>query len=376
MQGAVKGKKRARFKHEIHRVEKQSKPLINLFNKFNNDWDMNSASGLAYNLISAVIPIVIALIAILGLTIGQLDSQTNAQLIAHIQQLLPASLHTNDIVSIALKSLSQRAGFLGIIALLTAIFGGSRLFISIEGYFDIIYRTAPRTFIRQNIMAILMMLAFLVLIPLMVFASSAPALLQSIASLPVLNQLPGFVQLTNNGFFVSLLGILTGLLIGWLLFEAIYMVVPNLKISFKHSWRGALIAAIALEAFMALFPFYITHFMGSYTGTAGFVLILLVFFYYFAVIMLFGAEVNAYFTLGVSPLPNNIAVVLRDAMNHPSMTTATATDPQVAEKTAATDPQVAEKATATDPQVAEKVAATDPQVAETPPTSEEPIYPM
>jgi YihY family inner membrane protein len=197
---------------------------------------------------------------------------------------------------------------------LAAIFGGSRLFVSIEGYFSIIYCTAPRSIIPQNIMAILMMLAFLVLIPLLVFASSAPALLHALALIPVINRIPGVVQLTNNVVILDLAGIFTGLVISWILFSIIYIVVPNEKLSFRHSWRGAVVAACGLEIFLVLFPFYITHFMGSYTGTAGFLLILLVFFYYFAVILLMGAEINAYFALHISPLPDNIAVVLRDAV--------------------------------------------------------------
>jgi YihY family inner membrane protein len=314
MQVSSGKKKRVSFRNVLENCMKVIRPLQDLFNKFNNDWDMNSASGLAYNLMTAMVPIVIALIAVFGFTVGNLNAQATSDLVARIQQIFPAAVNTTDIVGIALKSLHQRAGILGILAVLASIFGGSRLFVSIEGYFDIIYRTAPRNFLPQNVMAILMMLAFLVLIPLMVFASSAPALLASLATIPVINQIPGVVQVTKNAFFLGLVGIFTGLIISWILFEAIYIVVPNMRLSFRHSWRGALVAAIGLEAFLALFPFYTTHFMGSYTGTAGFVLILLVFFYYFAVILLVGAEINAYFALDIPPLPDNIAVVLRDAV--------------------------------------------------------------
>lgn len=308
------GKKRTVFRDILENIVRSTRPLQDLFKKFNNDWDMNAASGLAYNLMTAMVPVVIALIAVFGLTVGHLDEKATADLIAHIQQIFPATLHTSDIVGIALKSLSQRAGILGILAVLASIFGGSRLFVSIEGYFDIIYRTAPRSFLPQNVMAILMMLAFLVLIPLMIFASSAPALLQTLATIPVINQIPGIVDVTKNAFFLGFVGIFTSLVIGWILFEFIYIVVPNLRLSFRHSWRGAVVAVLCLEVFLVLFPFYTTHFMGSYTGTAGFVIILLVFFYYFAVILLLGAEINAYFALGIPPLPNNIAVVLRDAV--------------------------------------------------------------
>ena len=307
-------KKPSTFRTFLGTLIKDTRPLQDLFNKFNNDWDMNAAAGLAYNLMTAIVPIVIALVAVVGLTVGSLDPKATADLTARIQQLLPANLHAADVIGIALKSLRQRAGILGILAILASIFGGSRLFVSIEGYFDIIYRTAPRSFLPQNVMAILMMVAFLILIPLLLLASSMPALLQSLATIPVIDQIPGVAQVTRNAFFLGLISIVTGLVIGWILFEAIYIVVPNMRLSFRHSWRGAIVAAIALEAFLALFPFYTTHFMGSYTGTAGFVLILLVFFYYFAVILLIGAEINAYFSLGVPPLPNNIAVVLRDAV--------------------------------------------------------------
>jgi uncharacterized BrkB/YihY/UPF0761 family membrane protein len=62
-----------------------------------------------------------------------------------------------------------------------------------------------------------------------------------------------------------------------------------------------------LEIFLLLFPFYITHFMGSYTGEVGFLFILLLFFYCFAVILLIGAEVNAFFAAGVRALPDTLA---------------------------------------------------------------------
>lgn len=332
MQTSSTRNRRSGFRAFLTGFLKNARPLQDLFNKFNNDWNMSSASGLAYNLMTAMVPIVIALVAVFGLTVGNLDARATSDLIARIQQVFPGTGHATDIISIALKSLSQRAGILGILAVLAAFFGGSRLFISIEGYFDIIYRTAPRNFLAQNVMAILMMLAFLILIPLMAFASSVPALLQSLATMPVINQVPGVVQLTNNGFVLGLAGIFTSLLIGWLLFESIYIVVPNQRLSFRHSWRGAVVAAIGLEIFLALFPFYTTHFMGSYTGTAGFILILLVFYYYFAVILLIGAEINAYFALSVSPLPDNIAIVLRDATRPRIDTAGQRTEPAVDER--------------------------------------------
>src|SRR6266404_4714871 len=158
-------------------AKKDVKSLQAFFTKFNNDWVMNFATGLAFNLITAIFPILIAIIAIL-----------------------------------------------------LAIFGGSRLFVTMEGYFDIIYHTRPRDVIKQNVMAVGMLLVFIILVPLMVFASSIPALIQSLLRTTLVSQIPG------NGIIYGLIGIIAAVIISWILFEAIYLVVPNEHISIRHSW--------------------------------------------------------------------------------------------------------------------------------------------
>jgi hypothetical protein len=196
--------------------------------------------------------------------------------------------------------LARVRGPLSIIAVLVALFGGSRLFILIEGCFDLIYRVRPRTLIRQNIMAIGMLLLFIVLITIMVVASSGPALVISILQKTPLSTIPGI------GFIFSLGGILSSLLVSFVLFASIYIVVPNQRISFRNSWRGAAFAAIAMQIYLTLFPLYASRFLGGYVGQVGFAVILLAFFYYFAVILLLGAEVNAFFSEGVRPIPNDL----------------------------------------------------------------------
>ncbi|HLJ33104.1 MAG TPA: YhjD/YihY/BrkB family envelope integrity protein, partial [Ktedonobacteraceae bacterium] len=99
-------------------------------------------------------------------------------------------------------------------------------------------------------------------------------------------------------------------------FVVIYIVVPNQRISFRHSWRGAVVAAIALQIYLILFPLYVTHFFASDSGTAGFAVILLFFFYYFAVILLLGAEVNAFFGEHIRVTPDNIAAMIHDLTSH------------------------------------------------------------
>lgn len=294
-------------------LEKGGRRLHEFAAKFSRDWMMFSAAGLAYSLMIAVVPFGIAILAVLGFTLGTLNPNAQAQLVHQIQNAFPSAISSQNVLQPAITRLSKSAGFLTVLAVVTAIFGGSRLFIAIARCFDIVYRTHPRKAVPQYVTALLMMLVFIVLTPIMVFASSLPAIVLSLVQNSALNQLPGIVQLSHNSFVLGAASLLGSLIVAWILFQAIYMAVPNQRISFKNSWIGAIVAAFLLEIFLALFPLYIAHFMSSYTGVVGFAIIFLLFFYYFAVILLFGAQINAYFAEGIYPLPDTLAAVLHDA---------------------------------------------------------------
>jgi Virulence factor BrkB len=92
--------------------------------------------------------------------------------------------------------------------------------------------------------------------------------------------------------------------------------VPNQHISFRNSWFGSLIAAVAVSIYLYLFPFYVTHFLRNDTGQVGFAVILLFFFYYFAVIMLVGAEINAFFAEGVQSTPEPLTTMVHQYTSH------------------------------------------------------------
>jgi membrane protein len=294
----------------VEKAEKEAQPIKQFIMKFNNDWVMNFASGLAFNILTAIFPILIALLAIFGFVVGGLAPGSEQQLINGIQSIFPQQIAGHFVLQPVLNSLNKNAGPLLIIAILTALFGGSRLFVTLEGYFDIIYHTRPRDVIKQNIMAFVMLLLFIVLVPIMVFGATLPALVVSILKATPLNNVPG------SGLLFTLIGIGFGVFFAWVLFETIYVVVPNQHISFRHSWLGAVVAAVGVEIYLILFPFYVTHFMNTYTGQAGFAVILLFFFYYFSVILLLGAEVNAFFSEKIRATPADIPTMIHEMTSH------------------------------------------------------------
>lgn len=163
---------------------------------------------------------------------------------------------------------------------------------------------------NQNVMAFAMLLLFIILVPIMVVAAAGPALVFSVLQNTPLGQIPG------SKVFFSLGGIVGGLIAAYILFQAIFIVVPNQKISFRNSWLGAVVAAILLQAYLILFPLYVARFLTGYAGQTLGLVILLVFFYYFAVILLLGAEVNAFFAEGVKATPFDLVTMVHVMTSH------------------------------------------------------------
>jgi len=287
------------------------KSIMGFIDKFNYDWVLSLASGLAFNLMVATIPFIIAILALVGFIFGGLNPAIQEELIQQIQQIFPPPIPSQEIIGLALNTLNKDAGALGLIAVVMAIIGGSGLFVAMEGQLDIIYQIRTRDIIRQYIMAFGMLLVYVVLAPFMLFASSIPGILHSFAQKTSLSQ----TQIVSSGIGFELLTIFCGFLATWIFIEIIYLVVPNQHISFRESWFGALLAAAATQAYLQLFPFYVTHFLSGYTGTVGFAIIFIFFFYFFAVILLGGAEVNAFYAQGKRAIPENMAGLVHAVTN-------------------------------------------------------------
>jgi uncharacterized BrkB/YihY/UPF0761 family membrane protein len=148
-----------------------------------------------------------------------------------------------------------------------------------------------------------MLFLFIFFIIIIIGASAVPSFL--------INTIAG-----ENGaqFGIFVAGIATSIGIGFILFLLIYLIVPNKKMKFTQSWCGALIASILLDIFLILFPLYIRRFMTSFIGLIGFAVILITFFYYFSIIIILGAQVNAYFFEHIQPLPEGLGTFISQSV--------------------------------------------------------------
>lgn len=293
----------------LHTLEKVLQPLVAFWTKFTNDWVWNNAAGLAYNLILAVFPIIITLLSLLGFFLSTRDPVAFQSDIDKITGISSALATAKPIVAAAFQQVRKNAGLLGVLAVVLSLFNGSRLFIFMEGCLDIIYHVRPRRILAQNLMSIVMLLLFVAIFPIAVLASAAPTFVFSLLQKTSFSQIPG------SNFIFGLGGMLGGLIAWYLLFQVIYLVVPNQKISFRESWLGAVVAAVLLEIYLVLFPLFVAHFLGIFAGTLG-LLILLIFFYYFALILFLGAEVNAFVAQGVHETPQDLVTMVHTMTSH------------------------------------------------------------
>ncbi|MGZ6390243.1 MAG: YihY/virulence factor BrkB family protein [Ktedonobacterales bacterium] len=272
-------------------------PLMAFWTKINNDWIFDFSGELAYSFLMSIFPILVAILGIIGLVLGAISSATKEQVINSIGNGLASALpqtgtggqsfgHT--IVAQALASFTQSAGVLFVFGLVVALFTGSRIFVTLEKQFGVIFRLRGRDPVHQNLMAIGMVLLYTVLVPVVLLGSTIPSAIISALHLDTTNPVLSF------GYEV--LGVLAGLVAALFLFAAIYIVVPNRPVKLKEVWLGTLVAAGLLVLYELLFPWYQSTFLkpGHYGAIFGYAIVLLVFFYYLGFIVLFGAEVNSW----------------------------------------------------------------------------------
>ncbi len=280
--------------------------LGNFWTKINNDWILNLSALLAYNILMSVFPILLVLLAIAGFFLNAISPGSLASLENHIQSAVPGGSGLFGAKS--LKNLGNSAGLVFIIGVVVSLFTGSRLFITMENCFGIIFRLRGRDVIHQNLMAIGMLLIYAVLVPLMFLAST----LSTAIGGAIFPHAGGFAL-----FLIQAAGVVTGFVVACIFFGVIYVVVPNRPVEWREVWRGTLVAAALFVLYEILFPFYKSRLLkpGNYGSLAGFAIVILTFFYYTGFILLLGAEVNSW-ALGQRQTMGDLNALIHEVQAH------------------------------------------------------------
>jgi membrane protein len=281
--------------------------------KINNDWIFNLSGLLAYSFLFAIFPLLILILAITGYILRNIAPGTETLVTDNIVRALPAGIGS-VIVEVVSARLKTSAGWLLVVGIVTAIFAGSRLFITLENCFGIVFRLRSRDPIRQNRMAFLLLLLYLVLLPLFLMTFLLPAGIERLFD-PSGRDLVGTAVVTIVGFALAFIA-------ATLLFALTYALVPYRKRFWRQlrpNWRGAMVAALLLLLYEALFPFYANLVFNpdNYGTVAIFAVVILAFFYYLAFILLLGAEINSW-TAGQRETAADLPGILHAVQAHDS----------------------------------------------------------
>ena len=189
------------------------------------------ASGLAFNAVMAMFPMILGALAIIGWVVSSPGIQSQAQ--TAILRALPGTsgIELNKVVT---GDLHHYAGLLGIGGILGLLWGVTNFFGSLEFCLSRIFEFPQRSFLRQRAMGAVMMF---VLVAGMLIAVAANTLMNLIPVMAGIGPAAGFVTM----------GALT---------LTIYRLVPNRTFRIRQLWPGALLSGVLIELITLLFPLY------------------------------------------------------------------------------------------------------------------------
>ena len=241
------------------------------------------AASVSYYAILSLFPLVLGLSTIVGVVANSPDRQD--EIIEFVIQYLPGSeSFVRDSVTGVVK---LRAAF-GIASVLSLLWTGSAVFGSItravNRAWDVqkdppFYKNKP----RQIVMALGISLLFL-------FSVSITTVFQWATSIDIGG---GNLESLLGGGVISGILKIPALLVSFSIFAVVYKMLPNTKTYWRYIWLGAVVAAVLFEGGKNLFLWYIENFAqyDQLYGNIASVVILMVWIYFSAFILILGAEV-------------------------------------------------------------------------------------
>ena len=259
--------------------------LKETYNEWSEDKAARLAAALAYYTVFSLAPLLIIAIAVAGLVFGQ--EAARGQLDNQIQSLV--GQQSAELIQTMVESASKpKSGIIAtVIAIVTILFGASGLFGQLQDALNTIWEVEPKPdrgilgLIKDRFLSFTMVLGigFLLLVSLII-----SALLSALNSY-LTDLLPGSIYVLQILNFVISFGVIT------LLFAMIYKILPDVKIAWSDVWIGAAVTSLLFALGKFLIGLYLGNSSaGSAYGAAGSLVILLLWIYYSAQILLFGAE--------------------------------------------------------------------------------------
>ncbi len=259
--------------------------LQETFSEWSQDGASRLAAALAYYTIFSIAPLLIIVIAIAGAVFGE-DAARGA--IENELQGLVGSAPAQFIQTAIQNASKPRQGTIAsLISIVVLLFGATGVFAELQNALNTIWEVKPKpgravkNMIRQRFLSFAMVLGigFLLLVSLVISAVLA-----------------AFVNYFKNvvpgvDFLWHIVNVILGFVVTTVLFGLIFKVLPDVKITWNDVLAGASLTAILFS----IGRFFLGEYLGNSSfsstyGAAGSLVVLLVWVYYNAQILFFGAE--------------------------------------------------------------------------------------
>ena len=285
------------------------KVLKNSFKGFSNDRITKMSSSLSYYTLFSMAPLLIIIISLSGIFLGQDAAQ--GKIYDQLSNFIGSNAASQLQTMIQNASLSGKSKFAAIIGIVTLIIGATTVFAQIQDTINYIWGIKPKpkkgwlNFLKNRFLSfsVIIGLAFLLLV-----------------SLTLSTLIDGFSDALKAHFpqitvvFLYIINTLITLIITTLIFGAIFKVLPDAKIRWKDVLTGAITTAVLFMLAKFGISFYISKSnVGTTYGAAGSLVILLLWVYFSAMILYFGAEFTKAYAVefGAEIRPDDYAVTTK-----------------------------------------------------------------
>ncbi|MCW2991354.1 MAG: ribonuclease [Solirubrobacterales bacterium] len=257
--------------------------LSRFWHKAYGDGITGLAGMVAYNLLLSLLPLTLLALFIFGQVVGSGDVETSV--IRDVQRILPAT--SEGTIHRLLSEIRRSSTSIGIAALLSSVWIGASFWGALDTAFCRIYGSPCRTWLQQKRFALGMLLVVLVLFAATV---AVPAVQSAVAD--GARDLPFGLSASSVVYAFTLAATVAVLFCA---LAVVYRLVPNWRrVPWRGVWPGALGATIAMAIVDNGIPLYLQgSVFTSFGGTYVFIILVLVWFYAIALIMLAGAVINA-----------------------------------------------------------------------------------
>jgi membrane protein len=253
------------------------------------DWQKDEvprlSGALAYYTLLSLAPLLVVAVSIAALVFG--DEAARGQISSELTALMGPQASAG-IETILAHARAPEEGALGAtVGMAVLLFGASGVFGELQADLNKIWEVEPKPgrgvwgIIRDRFFSFTMVLgvAFLLLVSLLLSAALAAA------GAFFSHHLPGGEVLWQILNAVISLLVITGL------FTLLFRYVPDVKVSFRDVFPGAALTAVLFTLGKFLLGFYLGRAsVSSAYGAAGSLVVLVIWVYYTAQILLFGAE--------------------------------------------------------------------------------------